>query len=571
MTLITLLSLGGIIALSVIGGIVFLVIMVLLYFTVFMHARLKRQVHDLSTRFERSHGLLFGQDSQFIKRLETISSMNLTYVQEYMDWNKKFKDIRDVSDASAQAALNGLKDHLAARRYKELKEQLPIARKSIEAYESQVGSLDGALKRKFQDEEDCRTLTFDEREKLRKIKQDYFSRQADLGLVSPSFEAVFAKLDSLFDTVEQNIENAQYLDAKTIVVNQIKPINDSLAVILRSLPNICISIQSVIPDKLTSLQNRYDEMIKNGYPLYHILLPDDFAGLNDELAALATRVTNFDLKGVDGELDSMTRRIDAYVAKIDSEKTARSVFESECEGVYAKETALEKSFIVLCNALPAVRRIYLLSGEQPQIDSIQATINKAGASRRSLDAYIHSSTKQPYSLLVERMNSLRDQGVEAAKEITDFQNYLASLKTDSETANAALSTYWARIKNAEKSLTEINIKSVYAIYSSKIDSLYNMLDTLSTDLLSAPIDVKKVDADLATLQSEADATIANIEQTHASSTEAEQAIVFANRFRGSSSEINALVVQAEGLYYSGEFTKAKEAAVEASSRVQEGH
>lgn len=570
MSQITLIGKAGIITLSVLGGVALVGLFVLLYFTVFMHARLKRQVHDLTTRFERNHGLLFGQDSQFIKRLETISSMNLTYVQEYMDWNKKFKDIRDVSDASAQAAVNGTKDLLAARRYSDLKEQFPLAKKVIDNYESQVTSLDGALKRKFQDEEDCRTLTFDEREKLRKIKQDYFSRQADLGLVGPSFEAIFAKLDSLFDSVEQNIENAQYLDAKTILINQISPVNDSIAVALKSLPNICISIQSVIPDKLTSLQNRYDEMIKGGYPLYHILLPDDFAGLNDELATLAKRVQNFDLKGVEGQLDDMTRRVDGYGVRFDDEKTARTTFESECDGVYAKEKDLEKNFIDLCNALPAVKKIYLLSGEQSQIDAIQITINKAGASRRSLDAYIHSATKQPYSLLVERMKALSAQGSEAASQIVAFQNYLSSLKTDSEKANSSLSVYWSRLKSAEKTLREINLKPVYDRFESVIDSLYSLLDTLSVDLRTLPIDVKKVDADLQELTSKADETVSSLEQCRTDSAAAEQAIVYGNRFRSSSGEINSLMVQAEGLFYAADFTKAKETADEAVSRVQEG-
>ena len=570
MSQITLIGKAGIITLSVLGGVALVGLFVLLYFTVFMHARLKRQVHDLTTRFERNHGLLFGQDSQFIKRLETISSMNLTYVQEYMDWNKKFKDIRDVSDASAQAAVNGTKDLLAARRYSDLKEQFPLAKKVIDNYESQVTSLDGALKRKFQDEEDCRTLTFDEREKLRKIKQDYFSRQADLGLVGPSFEAIFAKLDSLFDSVEQNIENAQYLDAKTILINQISPVNDSIAVALKSLPNICISIQSVIPDKLTSLQNRYDEMIKGGYPLYHILLPDDFAGLNDELATLAKRVQNFDLKGVEGQLDDMTRRVDGYGVRFDDEKTARTTFESECDGVYAKEKDLEKNFIDLCNALPAVKKIYLLSGEQSQIDAIQITINKAGASRRSLDAYIHSATKQPYSLLVERMKALSAQGSEAASQIVAFQNYLSSLKTDSEKANSSLSVYWSRLKSAEKTLREINLKPVYDRFESVIDSLYSLLDTLSVDLRTLPIDVKKVDADLQELTSKADETVSSLEQCRTDSATAEQAIVYGNRFRLSSGEINSLMVQAEGLFYAADFAKAKETADEAVSRVQEG-
>ncbi|MCI1245184.1 MAG: septation ring formation regulator EzrA [Bacilli bacterium] len=570
MAVVVLLDLNGIIAISVAGGLLVLGIFIFLYFAVFMHLRLKRQVRDLNARFERSHGLLFGQDSQFVKRLENISSMNLTYVQEYMDWNKKFKDIRDVSDASAQASINGTKDMLAARRYKDLRAQLPLARKAVDDYEAQVASLDKALRHMFQDEEDCRARSFDEREKLRKIKQEYFARQADLSLVGPSFESVFTKLDSLFDQVEQDIENAQYIDAKALLINRISPVGDSLAATLRALPNVCVSIQSVLPDKIASLQNRYDEMIKDGYPLYHILLPDDFAALKDELASLAKRVQDFDMRGVEKELDDMAHHLEGYGAKFDSEKAARTVFQAECDGVYAKENDLEKNFIVLCNALPAVRKIYQMSGEEARIDAIQSAINKAGASRRNLDSVIHTATKQPYSLLVERMRSLKAQDEEATKQIADFQSYLVSLKTDSEKANAALSVYWSRLKGAEKTLRDLNVKPIYDRYESRIDDLYATLDGLSDDLRSMPIDVKKVDADLIALESGADAFVESVAKDRGEADDAEKAIVFANRFRGDSGELNALMIQCEGLFYSGDFTKAKAAAEEAVSHIQEG-
>ena len=61
MTLITLISRGGIIALSIIGGIIFLGIMVLLYFTVFMKAHYEavKQLSDaLKDYFGHKDGVL---------------------------------------------------------------------------------------------------------------------------------------------------------------------------------------------------------------------------------------------------------------------------------------------------------------------------------------------------------------------------------------------------------------------------------------------------------------------------------------------------------------------------------
>ena len=100
---------------------------ILVYFLLFSGLRYKKQVRELSRRFEYLHALLFGQDSQYVKRIEIISLTNLLYVNTHMTFNKRFKDIRDKGDASAQTTINDLKDLLSDRDYKALKAALPKA------------------------------------------------------------------------------------------------------------------------------------------------------------------------------------------------------------------------------------------------------------------------------------------------------------------------------------------------------------------------------------------------------------------------------------------------------------
>ncbi|MCH4228408.1 MAG: septation ring formation regulator EzrA [Bacilli bacterium] len=559
----------GYIVLIVICSIVGIAALILLYFTVFTHARTRRQARDLCGKFEREHALLFGQDSQYIKRLETISSMNLVYVQQYMDWNKRFKDVRDVSDASAQAAVNQIKDLLSERRYKDLKSYLPSAKRTIDGYEGQVDALSDSLKNKFRDEEECRTLSLEQKENYRQVKQDYYSKQNDLSLVISTFDVLFKKLDSYFDEAEQDIENARYGDGKSILVDKITPVVKETGTILKDLPNVCLLISSVIPDKLSSLSNHYEEMVASGYPLHHILLKGDMESMNQELAALSGKVKNLELAGVSDKLDEMQKQIDGYLDAFEKEKQARVIFEKECKGVYDKEKGLENSFINLCHALPKVRSIFLISSDdQSKIDSIQNTINKAGASKRSLDTYIHSSTKQPFSILVEKMKTLDGQSDEAAQQINDFQAHLVSLKEDSETANGALSVYYERAKEAERVVREASLESLSKRFMPLLDQLYGYIDALSADLKAAPIDVNKVIGDLNVLRSEGDETLKEIENSINDLNQAEAAILKANRYRKESPEVNSGLLQAENLFYSGNFKQATDVAVAVAKNVR---
>jgi septation ring formation regulator EzrA len=342
------------------------------------------------------------------------------------------------------------------------------------------------------------------------------------------------------------------------------PVLTQVGIVLKDLPNICVQISSLLPDKLVSLSNHYEEMITAGYPLHHILLKGDMDAMTNQLASLGEKVKGLQLAGVSSELDAMQKQIDGYLDAFEKEKEARVVFERDQRGVYDKENGLENSFINLCHALPKVKSIYLIGSEdQAKLDAIQNTINKAGASKRSLDTYVHSSTKQPYSILVDKMKTLDSQADDTIKQINDFQAYLVSLKNDSETANSALSVYYAKAKDAERVIREVRMDVLTDKFNPLLEQLYGLIDTLSGDLKSAPIDVKKVNADLTNLRAEGDETLKEIESAVNDLNAAETAIVKANRQRKGLPEVNAGLIQAENLFNAGNFKQAYDVALAA--------
>lgn len=518
---------------------------------------------------------MFGQDAQFIKRLETISNMNLIYAETYLDWSKKFKDIRDVVDAEAQAASNSLSDKLSDRRYKELKAEIPEAKRIIGDYESKVDALDASLHNKFRDEDECRQLVSGQKEAFRSVKQDYYSIQSDMSLLTDTFDAFFRKLDSLFESADQDIDNARYAEAKTTLLARIAPVISQISKVLKTLPNICLQIQSVIPDKLSSLESHYEELTAQGYPLYHLLTKTTATEMRSELLDIASKVKSFELAGVEEELDQMLQRLDSFNEAFDKEKRAREVFEKECNGIVESEKGLEQSFISLCHAWPKIKTIYFLGGDdQAKVDEIQKLINKAGASKRSLDACRHSLTQQPYSILVERMYSLRDQASDASLAMNSFQEYLKSLKSDSEAAALALKTYTLRLRDAEKLIHDINLEAVTKKYAPSLEAIYVTLDSLKEDLRKdplnpSPIDVKKVKADLSALTSSGDLLFSDLLSMSEELSRAENSIVFANRHRSLSAEVNSALVQAEALFYKGEFKAAYDIAEKSSAPFKE--
>lgn len=529
---------------------------ILVYFLLFSGLRYKKQVRELSRRFEYLHALLFGQDSQYVKRIEIISLTNLLYVNTHMTFNKRFKDIRDKGDASAQTTINDLKDLLSDRDYKALKASLPKAKEVIDSYDDEVNSLNSDLLVVIKPEEECRQKSLMLKEELRKIKQDYYVKQADLTLVAPSFETVFNKLDDRFKDFESYVESAQYDDANNRLP-EISKVLKELANVIKEMPNICVTIQSVIPEKLASLENKYEELLSSGYPLHHLLVKGNIEDMRRELNILTNSVQKFELDGVNERLDGMLAQIDDYFNSFEKEKDARVSFESDCDKVYSYANSIDKKYIRLCNSLPEVKKIYVISEEEnAKIGAIKVLVNKAGATKRSLDTFIHSVTKQPYTILVEKMNLLNDESNSTSQAIDDFDRYLLSLKNDSEVAFNSVSTFDTKMKDAEYYLRLMDIPALNKKYQPDIDRCYDLLNQIYTKLNSLPIDVALINQLENELNQVGESVFNSTKEDYQQMLMANGSILFANRDRRHLGEMDATLKQAEGFYFSGEFKKA---------------
>ena len=562
---------GGIIALIVIGSILLLAgILFLLYKFVFEKNQLRRQIRDLDRRFQYLHALLIGQDAQYVKRLEIISRTNLLYADIHTKFLKRFKEVRDKHDAHAQSIINGLKDLADDKKTKALKAALVDAKDAIASYENEVNGLNNALLQVVKPEEECRQASLALKERLRRIKQDYYAKQSDLQLLNESFEEIFKYIDTQFEEFENFVESAQYDDANSVLPN-IDRILLEISNAMGELPNLCAMVVSYIPEKIASLENAYEIMIQDNYPLHHLGVSSSIKEMKQENDELTTKIKQFNLRGVSDRLDDIASRIDAFFKLFEEEKEARRFFEEENESIYQTVNTIERRFIKLCNYIPEVSKIYIINDEhQSKINSIQNDINKLGALKRSLDTFIHSSTKQPYSLLANKMKELTEASNTVIGAMDDFQKYLSSLRSDTEEAYKLVFEYFFKVKEGEKQVRDMEVEKMDEKYAPNFDRLYELLNNINSLLQVTPINVDAVNENVNELHSLNEDILDNgaISQDNNMRLLAENAILYANRDRHNFSDIDDLAKQAETLYNNGDFEQSYVVAGSALEKIR---
>lgn len=538
----------------------------LLYFFVFSRNRYRRQLKELERKYTYLDALLIGQDSQYIHRLEIISRTNLLYVEKYNEFSHRFKEIYDGDDKFAESMIRQVKALMANNQFKNIKVVLGEARKAVSVFEDKVNQLDQSLYTVIKPEEESRHTILKLKENYRRVKQIFYANSNDLELVTNSFTKVFDKLDQSFAQFETHIEGAEYEEANALIPVITKVVN-SLDRILSILPNLCILSQSIIPDKIKQLTAEYLEVEKRGIPLFNLSFKHRVDVWNITLQSIRKKLVNLETAGVMDTLDTIQNEIEEVRGQLNSELTDKDEFSKESDILYAKVIELEKVFLKICSILPQIRSFYLLSDEQEKrIEELKNNMNKLGGSKRALDNFVHSATKQPYSILKKKLDDLNYDYDVAKDGVNNFKSYLDSLKNSSEEAYTMVFVYYYRCKQIESLLREMNIENFTEQYKDKVENCYSLLNDLDITLKVRPINVASINEMVEQLKSTANSLFDEVENKYREQQLAESAVIYCNRDRNHQADVHQQLSVLEKCFFQGEFVKVYHEATDIYKR-----
>ena len=556
-----------IIGLSV-GGALLIVLFVVLYIFVFSKRKYKKQIRELERKYSYLDALLIGQDNQYIHRLEIISRTNLLYVDKHATFQRRFKDILDSDDRYAETVIKQLNALVANNQYKNIKAVINDAKKAVAIFEESVNKLDADLYELIKLEEDSRQVILKLKEKYLLVKQDYYTNAGDLEMVADSVNQVFEKLDDLFAQYEAHIEGAEYDDASALV----PVINNALVALQKvfaELPNICSLLQQVIPTKLSALENLYHEVNNLDVPVYHLSVEDNIVKWNDQVALISKNVSSLSVKGVVDTCNVIIQEIEKLDASLEEEIADKKLFESGSDDLYYKVKVLDDSFLKVCAYLPDVYKVYVVEDSQKQrIEELKDNINQLWATKRSLDGFIHSETKQPYSVLHSKLELLKNDYEVANTALHDFKAYLDSLRISCEEAYSMIFLYFYRAKQIENTIAAMALPEHTEQYSETLESIYGLLNEIDQALKVKPIDVNALNEKAESLKGLANNFFDLVENESRQCQLAESSIVYANRDRNHQTDVHQQLTSLESTFRSGGFDRVY---VEANAIFKRSH
>lgn len=537
------------------GVVVLAILGVVLYFCVIRKNRYRKIIKELDKKYSFLDALLVGQDSQYIHRLEIISRTNLLYVEKYETFSKRFQEIYENDDKFTHDLIKQLLTLINNNQYKDIKNSINDAKRAVLVLEERINKLDADLFEVIKVEEDSRTTILKLKESYRQVKQEYYSSAADLEFVSETFNKVFDKLDSEFSKFEELIESAEYDEANALVPTISKVIG-ALETAISNLPDLVSLVHSVLPNRVHDLETRFREVEKDGLPLFHFAFKNKIEGYKKVLKEQENKLTQLQYHGVKEACDIIQSDIDATYSALDEEIESKAYFEKESQSVYNKAAELEKAFLKICAILPEVNKVYLIDEHQSgQLELLRKNIDKLGEAKRNLDGFVHSGTKQPFSLLKKKLDDLNHNYENASVGLAEFKTYLESLKISAQEAYNMVFNYYYRAKQIELQIREFGIPSLVENYSQAIDEVYEHINEIDKLIKKKPINIVEVNQKVESLKGIANTLFDEVESKSREQKLAESAIVYANRDRNHQQDVHQQLSMLEKCFNDGDFLK----------------
>ncbi len=541
-----------IITLVVIGSLILIAGLVLIYLYVILPNSYRKQFRDLQKRYSYLDAKLIGQDSQYIHRIEIISRTNLLYLDKYETFSRRFKAIFETEDKYSESVIKQLNSLISANQFKNIKTVFVDAKKALDIFEENLNALDADLYKVIQLEEECRKKVDYLKELYRHVKQTYYSESSDIEMVSSTFNKMFDKIDATFSKMDDEIESAEYDE----INNEIPTMNNvliALGKVLIELPTLCSLTKTVVAEKIVEIQAKFKETEKQGVPLFHLGFKNHVDDWKKRLAELTKRILNLQCSGVHTECDLIIAEINTVSEQLDNEISARQYFRDNYENIYKDVNEVQKTFLKIISLLPQVEEIYLIGEDQKnKIKDLSDSVTSLGNSKRYLDGFVLSGTKQPYSLLKKQLDDLKNNYEIVSSGVENFKNYIESLKTTAEEAYKIIYVYYYRIKESEKALVYLGIDSLTEKYKEKFDAAYDVLNYLYEKIQSKPIDVDEVTCKIDQLKNISEAIFEDIDEKSRQSALAEKTIVLLNKYRNEQDVAQSLE-QFESEFFDAQF------------------
>ncbi len=534
-----------------------------------INRREKKKYQDEIVTLERDKNLIIS--SSILSELNKVEALvNNEKMQEaYDDWQKRFKEIKDVEVPKITDALIEIEDCFNEKEYKTLNDKIAKAELEIFYVKTKANFLLDEIKEITLSEERNRETITKLKTKYREIITKYNKNKNDYKEVCAPLELQFENVDKLFAAFEVAMEANSYEEVGKIV----KGIDDligNLGVVIEEAPTIILMGKNLIPNKMKEIRLINERMVAEGYNLDYLNLEYNITEAEKKIQDIFARLNVLNVEDSIFELKTVLDYFDNIYNDFDKEKQARKIFEEYIRKILVKANKLEKINNGLYRKLDIIKYSYDLTDDDVKVIEVikQELITIKKDYNEIVDA--HRNKSFSYTRLGKEMERLNVRLSKTEEKLEVALKSLGSLEEDEQRAHEQLDEIKDILKKAKTRIKSYKLPLIPNNYYVQLSEANVAIKEMVKEMNKKPVSIKTLNIRVDTARDLVLKLYNTSNEVIKTAAMTEIAIMYGNRYRPVNKNLDIELSRAEELFYKGEFKKALENTIRAINVIEPG-
>ena len=488
---------------------------------------------------------------------------------KYSGWQRKFDNIRNETIPQITDMLLNADDYIDSKDYKKLKKALADIELKIYSAREKTNTLLTEIKEITLSEEKNRNQIVKLKNDYRVIKQDYEKSRGEYKPINNQIELQFENIEKRFQEFEAIMEKKDY-DEINYLVKGITEMIDHIRYVIKEVPTILIMCNELIPNKIADISNIYIKMTRESYQLDYLNVEYNIKETEKKVKDILDRVKVLNLEDVTFELKTIINYYDSLYNDFEYEKTCKLSFESSIKTFKSKLVRTNKIISNLMGQITDLKSTYDLSNDDvKRLNIINEETKKIKDSYNNLmDCYKNHSFA--YSKLVKELEYLMIKVSKLEETLNYDLKTIGSMKDDEIRAREQLDSIKNLLKKAKARIRLYNIPVIPDNYFIELQDASDAIKEIQKELNKKPINIDTLNIRVDTARDLVFKVFNTTNSLLKTIVMLEETIVYGNRYRAESKQVNDGLIIAEKLFYKGDYKKALEITMNAIDYVEPG-
>jgi septation ring formation regulator len=539
-----------------------LVLLLFIVFIIYRKQSMKKRLHQAEHRYSvlKSLPLPFKVN----KALALARVRDEVFVLAN-DFKNDFEAIQERFKNMA-LILGECEDELLTNHLKDCRLDLDTLEESLNSLEAEANGLDTKLDEILKEENQQRSQITELKEQFRNVKNTLTQKSSQLSISLESLQEKIDDLEHVFVMFEEWLVASEFTKAKE-KVTEIEASLSELNQLLDTLPDLITLAKGVIPKQVEEISQLYTELKKEKIYIAHLEVKKNLDMVADTTKEDQVSLSRCVTKDVSDHLKENTLRLTQLIDQMKKEQNAHIEIQKAFSALSDKLRSTQTLFdTLLALSKKEAKRL----GINSLVDAL--SVHEVRLSRCTEDKLrvvrLYDERSVPESTVLVSCKEVLQDLTQLSEELNKQKEALTVARNDEERAKKQLLKLYLIMNEVQVKIRKFKLPNISSTYEGDIKRAYGYIGTIDKLLDEVPLNI----ASLNTTVNEAIDVVYrlynNVNNLVGTVEMIENTIVFANKYRPFSPEMDAQLTRAELLFRNGDYTQAIKVALSAAEKIQ---